>query len=125
MNYQQVRNDLAAKLKILQQRAEKPFMQKPVIYHLDVSAMYPNIILTNRLQPHAVVNDDFCNNCDYNFKESNCKRWMTWMWRGIYYPCTYQEYNMVVGQLQGEKMWANLTDDEREKRVKHSLELFC
>ena len=23
----------------------------PLIYHLDVAAMYPNIILTNRLQP--------------------------------------------------------------------------
>lgn len=25
-------------------------LEKPMIYHLDVSAMYPNIILTNRLQ---------------------------------------------------------------------------
>ena len=24
--------------------------EKPIIYHLDVGAMYPNIILTNRLQ---------------------------------------------------------------------------
>lgn len=27
----------------------------PLIYHLDVAAMYPNIILTNRLQPMAIV----------------------------------------------------------------------
>eukprot|EP00122_Pirum_gemmata_P011508 Pgem_evm1s10662 len=25
-------------------------IENPLIYHLDVSAMYPNIILTNRLQ---------------------------------------------------------------------------
>ena len=25
------------------------FKEKPLIYHLDVAAMYPNIILTNRL----------------------------------------------------------------------------
>jgi len=25
-------------------------LENPIIYHLDVAAMYPNIILTNRLQ---------------------------------------------------------------------------
>jgi len=25
-------------------------LESPIIYHLDVAAMYPNIILTNRLQ---------------------------------------------------------------------------
>ena len=27
----------------------------PLIYHLEVAAMYPNIILTNRLQPSSIV----------------------------------------------------------------------
>ena len=30
-------------------------IEMPIIYHLDVGAMYPNIILTNRLQPSAMV----------------------------------------------------------------------
>jgi hypothetical protein len=34
--------------------------EKPVIYHLDVAAMYPNIILTNRLQ---VCLDPLPSNC--------------------------------------------------------------
>jgi DNA polymerase epsilon subunit 1 len=34
--------------------------EKPVIYHLDVAAMYPNIILTNRLQ---VCLDPLSSNC--------------------------------------------------------------
>lgn len=29
----------------------------PLVYHIDVASMYPNIILTNRLQPVAIVND--------------------------------------------------------------------
>lgn len=29
-------------------------LEQPVIYHLDVGAMYPNIILTNRLQPSGM-----------------------------------------------------------------------
>lgn len=31
-----------------------------MIYHLDVGAMYPNIILTNRLQPMAIVDQVKC-----------------------------------------------------------------
>ena len=34
-------------------------LENPIIYHLDVGAMYPNIILTNRLQPSAMV-DEVC-----------------------------------------------------------------
>lgn len=32
-----------------------PRDEVPLIYHLDVAAMYPNIILTNRLQPSSIV----------------------------------------------------------------------
>ena len=32
-------------------------LENPIIYHLDVGAMYPNIILTNRLQPSAMVDE--------------------------------------------------------------------
>jgi DNA polymerase epsilon subunit 1 len=39
-------------LSSLSQRVEKPY-----IYHLDVGAMYLNIILMNCLQPSAIVDD--------------------------------------------------------------------
>jgi DNA polymerase epsilon subunit 1 len=38
----------------------------PIIMHLDVAAMYPNIILTNRLQPSAIVSPATCAVCDFN-----------------------------------------------------------
>ena len=76
----------------LRDKALEGFETNPMIYHLDVSAMYPNIILTNKLQPHAVVTPKDCNSCDYNRPENRCKRQMTWIWRGLYYPCTYEEY---------------------------------
>lgn len=38
----------------------------PLIYHIDVAAMYPNIILTNRLQPVSIVNDQICSGCLFN-----------------------------------------------------------
>jgi DNA polymerase elongation subunit (family B) len=56
--------------------------EKPIIYHLDVGAMYPNIILTNRLQPSAVVDEATCAACDFNRPGAKCQRSMPWMWRG-------------------------------------------
>ena len=75
----------------------------PVIYHLDVGAMYPNIILTNRLQPSAMVSQHDCAACDFNRAENNCKRPMVWTWRGDYYPATQSEYQSVKRQLAYEK----------------------
>ncbi|ETN82565.1 b, exonuclease domain protein, DNA polymerase family [Necator americanus] len=57
-------------------------MENPRIYHLDVGAMYPNIILTNRLQPCAMVNEEICMACTYNRPDAKCKRAMNWEWRG-------------------------------------------
>ena len=48
-NYEEVRDDIVSKLEFL--RDNPRCIEKPLIYHLDVAAMYPNIILTNRLQP--------------------------------------------------------------------------
>ena len=48
-------------------------------YHLDVGAMYPNIILTNRLQPPAMVTTDTCAACDYNRPREDGRS--RWMWR--------------------------------------------
>ena len=36
--------------------------------------MYPNIILTNRLQPVAIVNDTICGSCIWNDNQHDCKR---------------------------------------------------
>lgn len=35
----------------------------PLIYHLDVGAMYPNIILTNRLQVRQVPTSEWSSFC--------------------------------------------------------------
>jgi DNA polymerase elongation subunit (family B) len=46
---------------------------------LDVAAMYPNIILTNRLQPSAIVEDEDCAACDFNKSDKTCLRRMEWV----------------------------------------------
>ena len=45
-NYAEVRAAIAAKLEALRDAPARE--EPPLIYHLDVAAMYPNIILTNR-----------------------------------------------------------------------------
>ncbi|EDO08465.1 DNA polymerase B exonuclease domain family protein [Babesia bovis T2Bo] len=50
----------------------------PRIYHLDVGAMYPNIIISQRLQPTAVVTEEFCQKCSYYSESNVCQKRMQW-----------------------------------------------
>ena len=68
--------------KLLALKATPHRLENPMIYHLDVGAMYPNIILTNRLQPSAIVDEATCAACDFNRPGATCQRNMGWMWRG-------------------------------------------
>eukprot|EP00727_Mastigamoeba_balamuthi_P002173 m51a1_g11953 putative dna polymerase epsilon catalytic subunit a (2223) ;mRNA; r:757795-765860 len=76
--------------------------EKPMLVHLDVAAMYPNIILTNRLQPCAIVNPEICAACVYNKPDSDCKRAMKWVWRGDYFPINRSEYELLKAQIESE-----------------------
>lgn len=74
----------------------------PLIYHLDVAAMYPNIMLSNRLQPDSVVDEAMCAACDYNRPGKQCQRKMKWAWRGEYFPAKLDEFKMVRNALEQE-----------------------
>jgi len=74
----------------------------PLIYHLDVAAMYPNIMLSNRLQPDSVVDEGVCAVCDYNRPGKTCDRRMTWAWRGEFFPARRDEFNMIKHALNHE-----------------------
>jgi DNA polymerase epsilon subunit 1 len=101
-NYEEVRHAIISELEALRDQPNRS--EAPLIYHLDVGAMYPNIILTNRLQPDAIVNDETCASCDFNDgPDSLCQRRMTWSWRGEYFVSTRGEYNMLRNQLEQEK----------------------
>lgn len=103
-------------------------LENPRIYHLDVGAMYPNIILTNRLQPCAMVNEEICMGCSFNKPDAECKRTMAWEWRGELIPATRGEYQQIMQQLEAEsfgkppKHFHMLEKSERDaietKRVK-------
>ena len=113
-------------------------MECPVIVHLDVGAMYPNIILTNRLQPSAVAADavKHCVGCHfYKPGESNCQRFMTWQWRGELWTASRAEVYRVQAQLQQERFpvkgqsalvpFHQLSKEEQAAVEKKRLSEFC
>lgn len=77
-NLDEVMDDIKEKLTSLRDTPNR--IELPIIYHLDVGAMYPNIILTNRLQPSAMVDESVCASCDFNQPDAQCQRNMSWMW---------------------------------------------
>lgn len=101
-NYDEVKADIRRALEELRDNPLRT--DKPLIYHLDVAAMYPNIMLSNRLQPDSVVTEAMCAVCDFNRPGKTCDRRMTWAWRGEYFPAHRDEFNMVKHALNQESM---------------------
>ncbi|XP_018496572.1 DNA polymerase epsilon catalytic subunit A [Galendromus occidentalis] len=111
-------------------------LEKPIIYHLDVGAMYPNIILTNRLQPSAMVDVATCAACDYNRPGERCQRTMEWTWRGEMMPATRAEFQRIQQQLETETFvspinpkkrvpFHELSDEDRAAIEKKRLQDYC
>ncbi|KAI0746782.1 hypothetical protein C8Q80DRAFT_1105835 [Daedaleopsis nitida] len=99
-NYEEVKDQIQAKLEEMRDNPLR--MDKPLIYHLDVAAMYPNIMLSNRLQPDSVVDEATCAVCDFNRPGKTCDRRMTWAWRGDFFPARRDEFNMIKHALNQE-----------------------
>ena len=133
-NYDEVRTRIKKKLETLRDFPSR--MENPMIYHLDVGAMYPNIILTNRLQPPALVTESTCATCDFNKPGAKCQRKMAWVWRGDIMPASRNEFYKVQYQLETEKFpplfpggsqraYHELTREERATAEKKRLGEYC
>ena len=99
-NWEQVMAEVDTKLSALIVQPSLDCL--PLIYHLDVGAMYPNIILTNRLQPMAIVDDSVCAACVWNVEGDKCQRRMEWKWKGKFYPATRSEVENIRRSLEYE-----------------------
>ncbi|KAI9626477.1 hypothetical protein KEM48_010300 [Puccinia striiformis f. sp. tritici PST-130] len=77
LNYDEVRAAIQDSLETMRDVPDR--QEFPLIYHLDVAAMYPNIMLSNRLQPDSV-----------------------WSWRGEYFPAKLDEYKMIRNAIESE-----------------------
>ncbi|KAH9411444.1 DNA polymerase family B exonuclease [Ordospora pajunii] len=85
------------------------------IYHLDVGAMYPNIILTNKLQPVSIVNDDVCIRCDFSDEANGCRKRMEWTLKAEYIPVKKDEVERIRMQCMRE---GKNDEEELVRRVK-------
>ena len=121
----------------LQQLKDTPLrMERPKIYHLDVSAMYPNIMITNRLQPDSMIDESVCASCDFNRPGKTCDRRLPWSWRGEFFPAKRDEYNMLRRALSNETFpgkYANspprrfdeLSTTEQASHIQKRLSDYC
>jgi DNA polymerase epsilon subunit 1 len=129
-NYEEIKGQIVEKLMQLKNTPNRS--ERPLIYHLDVASMYPNIMTTNRLQPDSMIQESNCAACDFNRPGKTCDRRMPWAWRGEYLPAKRDEYNMVRNALENERFpgkYANsmtrtfqeLSVDEQATLVKKRL----
>uniref|UniRef100_A0A0E0K092 DNA polymerase epsilon catalytic subunit n=1 Tax=Oryza punctata TaxID=4537 RepID=A0A0E0K092_ORYPU len=132
-NYDEVKDVIKQKLVSLR---DHPIREEcPLIYHLDVAAMYPNIILTNRLQPPSIVTDVDCTACDFNRPGKNCLRTLEWVWRGETYMAKKSDYHHIKRQIESEmiqaggvtpsKPFLDLSKPEHLLKLKDRLKKYC
>ncbi|GMH11122.1 hypothetical protein Nepgr_012963 [Nepenthes gracilis] len=132
-NYDEVKSAITGKLASLR---DEPIREEcPLIYHLDVAAMYPNIILTNRLQPPSIVTDEVCTACDFNRPGKTCLRKLEWVWRGETYTAKKSDYHHLKRQIESElvdsgdcqlsKSFLDLTKADQQSKLKERLRKYC
>lgn len=100
MNFDEVKEQITSMLTELKHNNSRH--EKPLIYHVDVASMYPNIMTTNRLQPDSMKTERDCASCDFNRPGKTCARRLKWSWRGEFFPAKTDEYNMIKRALQNE-----------------------
>jgi DNA polymerase epsilon subunit 1 len=133
VNYDEVKEQIAARLNLLKEAPNRN--ERPLIYHLDVASMYPNIMTTNRLQPDSMIQESDCAACDFNRPGKTCDRRLPWAWRGEYIPAKRDEYNMIRHALENEKFpgkypnspmrtFQELSLDEQAALVRKRLQLY-
>ncbi|ODV64406.1 DNA polymerase epsilon catalytic subunit [Ascoidea rubescens DSM 1968] len=112
VNYQEVYTEM--KNRLLKFKSKPKLFEKPSIYHVDVASMYPNIMISNRLQPDSIKFEKDCALCEFNTAGKDCDRKLTWSWRGEFYPTKMNEYNMIKRALQNESFQSLQGNQQKE-----------
>ena len=126
VNFDEVINEVASMLQAFIDEGTNFIEREPLIYHVDVSAMYPNIILSNRLQPVAIVDDETWASCLFNDANNNCKRYLEWQWKVSYYPLVKKEYDDLKKKLLNEcENQKDITEEIIRVKLKERLKSYC
>ncbi|CAG8438673.1 3204_t:CDS:10 [Ambispora gerdemannii] len=130
INYTQVREQIIGSLQNLQEKSlhETSLIMTPAIYHFDVGAMYPNIILTNRLQPDAIRAKTKNNLCNHKVSGISCDRPMNWTWRGEVFSLNKDEIEHCRSLLKLKTYenvkHADLSSEKQNEIIKKSSNKF-
>lgn len=100
-NYETVKKSITDMLMELKLNPKR--MEEPLIYHVDVASMYPNIMTSNRLQPDSMKTERDCAMCDFNTPDKTCDRRLPWAWRGEFFPAKKDEILTIQKQLREER----------------------
>ncbi|KIX02214.1 DNA polymerase epsilon catalytic subunit A [Rhinocladiella mackenziei CBS 650.93] len=130
-NYEDIRAQICERLNNLKDTPHRN--ERPLIYHLDVASMYPNIMTTNRLQPDSMISESDCAACDFNRPGKTCDRRLPWAWRGEFLPTKRDEYNMIrravanetfpgKGPMSARRTFQELNLDEQAAMVRKRLQ---
>lgn len=133
INYEDVKQQITDRLVNLKNNTNRN--ECPLIYHLDVASMYPNIMTTNRLQPDSMIDESVCAACDFNRPGKTCDRRLPWSWRGEFLPAKRDEYNMIKNSLENERFpskwpdgpprrFQDLTENEQMELTRKRLQTF-
>uniref|UniRef100_A0A3P9H1U2 DNA polymerase epsilon catalytic subunit n=1 Tax=Oryzias latipes TaxID=8090 RepID=A0A3P9H1U2_ORYLA len=120
-NFNEVCDEIKEKLTSLKEVPNR--IECPLIYHLDVGAMYPNIILTNRLFASLCV-----------FFLAVCYAWCDLSEEDV--PASRSEFHRIQQQLESEKLpplfpngppraFHTLNREEQAKHEKKRLADYC
>ena len=101
VNFEEIKTTIENAL--IELKKEPKREEEPLIYHVDVASMYPNIMTSNRLQPDSMKSERDCAVCDFNVPNKICDRRLPWAWRGEFYPPQRDEVLMIEQQLSKEK----------------------
>lgn len=129
-NFDEVINQIKSELAEIRDNPVRH--EVPLIYHVDVASMYPNIMTSNRLQPDSMKTEEDCASCDFNRPGKDCDRRLPWSWRGEFFPAEMNEYGMIKRTLQNEsfpptKHWLpprsfeDLSYSEQAQKIKKRL----
>lgn len=106
-NLEEIRTNIRSALLALKEQPKRE--EEPLIYHVDVASMYPNIMTSNRLQPDSMKFEKDCAVCDFNLPNKICDRRLPWAWRGEFFPPKRDEVLMLEQQLTREKFPHKIT----------------
>lgn len=93
----------------------------PVIIHVDVASMYPNIIINFNLQPWAVVTEKDCTKCKYKYNKENKEPpcWVDIRWNAAYDVIKATEDERIKAEKEIEEYLEKNEDidDEMIKKI--------